>query len=109
MLYQGLTRGCSNIYIFKLFKYFYLFIFYHTCDRFVHLSASDTLEIQKKFRVSSELDTLLVFNENIHRPVASLSMSVIPVQTMKDIITANKYLILPRLSSQVKRTTLFLL
>ncbi|KAK6618367.1 hypothetical protein RUM44_002819 [Polyplax serrata] len=27
-------------------------------------------------------------------------MSVIPVQTMKDVITANKYLILPRLSSQ---------
>lgn len=51
--------------------------------------------------MSSEQDTLLVFNENTERPVASVSMSDIPVPTMHDVIKSNNYLLLPRLSSQV--------
>ncbi|KAL0267988.1 UNVERIFIED_CONTAM: hypothetical protein PYX00_010093 [Menopon gallinae] len=67
---------------------------------FVRINAPDTVETQEKHKISPDADTLLLFNENINRPVASLSMTVIPVQTMKDVIHANKYLILPRLSSQ---------
>lgn len=56
--------------------------------------------IRSKYQVSSEQDTLLVFNENTERPVASVSMSDIPVPTMHDVIKSNNYLLLPRLSSQ---------
>lgn len=75
----------------------YLFLFF----RFVRLGHENTKEIQKRYKISPETETLLLFNENAARPVASLSMTVIPVQTMRDIVSANKYLLLPRLSSQV--------
>jgi len=55
----------------------------------------------KRYKMSTETETLLLFNEDPGRAVASLSMPVIPVHTMRDVITANKYLLLPRLSSQV--------
>lgn len=58
-------------------------------------------EIRDKLQVPSDMDSLLLFNENTERPVASVSMSDIPVQTLQDIINSNKYLLLPRLSSQV--------
>lgn len=64
------------------------------------MGSENTKEIQKRYKISPETETLLLFNENAARPVASLSMTVIPVQTMRDIIMANKYLMLPRLSSQ---------
>lgn len=58
-------------------------------------------EIRDRLQVPSDMDSLLLFNENTERPVASVSMSDIPVQTLQDIINSNKYLLLPRLSSQV--------
>ncbi|XP_046993030.1 dnaJ homolog subfamily C member 16 [Schistocerca americana] len=67
---------------------------------FVQLNSPATGSVQKKYKVPSDIDTLLLFNENIDRPVASLSMSDMPIKTMQDIINSNKYLMLPRLSSQ---------
>ncbi|KAJ9586685.1 hypothetical protein L9F63_019723, partial [Diploptera punctata] len=67
---------------------------------FVQLNSPNTENIQKKFKVPLDFETLLLFNENVNRPVASLSMSDIPIKTMQDIINSNKYLVLPRLSSQ---------
>lgn len=58
-------------------------------------------DIQSKLQVPPDMDTLLLFNENTDRPVASVSMADIPVQTLQDVINSNKYLLLPRLSSQV--------
>lgn len=68
--------------------------------RFVPLKTSMTANIQERYKVNPTVDTLLVFNENPNRPVASLSMADIPTQTLSDVISANKYLALPRLSSQ---------
>lgn len=67
---------------------------------FVQLNSSYTEGIQRKYKVPRDIESLMLFNENINRPVASLSMSDIPIKTMQDIINSNKYLMLPRLSSQ---------
>lgn len=67
---------------------------------FVQLSSKDTKFIQERYKVHPSLDTLLIFNEDPTRPVASVSMSDIPTQTLNNIISANQYLALPRLSSQ---------
>lgn len=56
--------------------------------------------LRNRYQVSTEQDALLVFNEITERPVASVSMSDIPVHTMHDVIKSNNYLLLPRLSSQ---------
>lgn len=69
--------------------------------RFVQLNSPNTENIQKKFKVPLDIETLLLFNENVNRSVASLSMADIPIKTMQDVIDNNKYLVLPRLSSQV--------
>lgn len=66
------------------------------------MGSMDTIETQKQFKVAHDADTLLIFNENHSRPIVSLSMSDIPVNTMQDVISRNKYLVLPRLSSQVQ-------
>lgn len=80
-----------------------LTVFYHR-DRvafgFVQMSSSSTEGIRMKYQVQRDMDSLLLFNENVDRPMARISMSDIPVQTMQDVINKNKYLLLPRLSSQ---------
>ncbi|KAJ1527591.1 hypothetical protein ONE63_007554 [Megalurothrips usitatus] len=82
----------------------YLLTAYHFRDRVafgsVNIGSMDTAEIQHQFKVAHDADTLLVFNENHSRPIVSLSMADIPVNTMQDVISRNKYLVLPRLSSQ---------
>ncbi|XP_071446764.1 dnaJ homolog subfamily C member 16 isoform X1 [Hetaerina americana] len=82
----------------------YIMMAYYYRDRvafgFVQLKVKGTEVTVKKYGVPFGTDTLLLFNENTERPVASLSMADIPVKTMQDIINNNKYLLLPRLSSQ---------
>lgn len=68
--------------------------------RFVQLNYQTTRHIQERYKIHPSLDTVLIFNEDPARPVASISMSDIPTQTLNNIIAANKYLALPRLSSQ---------
>lgn len=46
------------------------------------------------------MDSVLLFNENSSRPIASVSMKDIPTSTLHNIIASNQYLALPRLSSQ---------
>uniref|UniRef100_A0A1B6DHU2 DnaJ homolog subfamily C member 16 n=1 Tax=Clastoptera arizonana TaxID=38151 RepID=A0A1B6DHU2_9HEMI len=82
----------------------YLLTAYYYRDRvafsFVQMNTPKGKEIQAKMQVPPDMDTLLLFNENTDRPVASVSMADIPVQTLQDVINSNKYLLLPRLSSQ---------
>nr|XP_036229930.1 dnaJ homolog subfamily C member 16-like isoform X1 [Bactrocera oleae] len=66
----------------------------------VDLNDSRSEQIQKRYKVSSNLDTLLMFNEDSRRPRAKIALPEIPVQTLNDIISSNQYLSLPRLSSQ---------
>lgn len=73
----------------------------HVAFGFVQLDApADTKHIQQRFKVNRNLDTILVFNEDPTKPVASLSMADIPSETLNVVIKVNQYLALPRLSSQ---------
>lgn len=67
---------------------------------FVQLDSGNCREIKERFQIHPNLDTLLIFNEYVERPVASVSMADIPTQTLNSIISSNQYLMLPRLSSQ---------
>ncbi|BES96863.1 DnaJ domain [Nesidiocoris tenuis] len=81
----------------------YLLTAYFHRDRvaFGHVGASEKTEgIRNKYQISTSQDALLVFNEMISRPAASVAMADIPVHTMHDVINTNYYLLLPRLSSQ---------
>lgn len=68
--------------------------------RFVQLNTGAADKIQEMYKVHPSLDTLLMFNEDSNRPVASISMNDIPTQTLNNVVSANQYLALPRLSSQ---------
>lgn len=67
---------------------------------FVELNTPRSDAIKERYKVHPNLDTVLIFNEDPSRPVASVSMSDIPLQTLNNIISSNQYLALPRLSSQ---------
>lgn len=67
---------------------------------YVQMDRADTDNIRTRYSVSNKVDTLLVFHEDMHTPVASVAMTDLPYPTMKDIIEGNKFLVLPRLSSQ---------
>ncbi|EFN79950.1 dnaJ homolog subfamily C member 16 [Harpegnathos saltator] len=77
--------------------------FYHR-DRvafgFVQVGIPETKDITSKYKISGELDTLLLFNENSEKPMASVSMKDISSETMHNVIANNKFLVLPRLSNQ---------
>ncbi|XP_052895215.1 dnaJ homolog subfamily C member 16-like [Anopheles moucheti] len=82
----------------------YLIIAYYFRERvafgFVQLNINDTSNIQAKFKAHASLDTLLLFNEFPSQPIASVTMTDIPTATLNNIISHNKFLIFPRLSSQ---------
>ena len=61
----------------------------------------ETESTRQRYGVSSKVDSLLVLHEDASHPVASVAMANPPYQAIKDIIEANKFLTLPRLSSQV--------
>lgn len=67
---------------------------------FVQTLSQESKRLIEKYKVNQNLDTLLLFNEDSDRPVASVSMTDISSQTLTNIISANQYLALPRLSSQ---------
>ncbi|KAF7992695.1 hypothetical protein HCN44_005039 [Aphidius gifuensis] len=77
--------------------------FYHR-DRvafgFVQTGKFDSDNITTKYKLSNDLNTLLLFNENIEKPMASVSMKDISSDTMHNVISNNKFLVLPRLSNQ---------
>ena len=82
----------------------YTLVAYHHRDRvafgFVQVGKPETKEITEKYKITGDLDALLLFNENMEKPMASISMKDIPSETMHNIIGSNKFLTLPRLSNQ---------
>ena len=82
----------------------YLFIAFYYRDRvafgFVQTGKPETESIVAKYKISVDLDTLLLFNENFEKPMASVSMKDISSDTMHNVISNNKFLVLPRLSNQ---------
>ncbi|KAM8718511.1 hypothetical protein ACLKA7_001679 [Drosophila subpalustris] len=68
---------------------------------FVDLSnEKNTKMIVDRFNVDAKLDSLLLFNEDSKRAMASVSMAEIPTQVLDATISLNQYLSLPGLSSQ---------
>lgn len=82
----------------------YLLMAFYYRDRvafgFIQVGISETENITSKYKISGELDTLLLFNENSEKPMASISMKDISSETMHNVIANNKFLVLPRLSNQ---------
>ena len=56
--------------------------------------------LKEGYGLSKNQDNLLLFKEDYAKPTATLSMSDIPYGIMKDLLENNKFLVLPRLSSQ---------
>ncbi|WAR14010.1 DJC16-like protein [Mya arenaria] len=57
-------------------------------------------DMLRKFGVNKHRETLLLFNEDTSSPVATISMQQLSRSTLDEVIEGNKYLTLPRLSSQ---------
>lgn len=94
----------------EILKLRYLLVAYRFIMRaaFAHIQISlpTTKSIQRRFNVNPNMESLLIFNENSTAPIATLSMRELVPQTMVDVLEANKFLLLPRLSSQQMFDTL---
>lgn len=75
---------------------------FHARAAFAHirLGLPETEIVQRRYNVHPQMESLLVFNEDSNTPFATLSMAELAPQTMRDVLEANKFLLLPRLSSQ---------
>ncbi|XP_057336763.1 dnaJ homolog subfamily C member 16 [Microplitis mediator] len=82
----------------------YLLVAFHHRERvafgFVQLGKPETEAIALKYKIPKDMNTLLLFNENSEKPMASVSMKDISSETMHNVIKNNNYLTLPRLSNQ---------
>ncbi|XP_050431236.1 dnaJ homolog subfamily C member 16 isoform X2 [Adelges cooleyi] len=67
---------------------------------FMNIGLYECLSTRDRYKVSHNQDTLLILKENIRLPAAHMSMTSIPIVGLRTLIESNKYLILPRLSSQ---------
>ncbi|XP_050742239.1 dnaJ homolog subfamily C member 16 isoform X4 [Drosophila biarmipes] len=67
---------------------------------FVNMNNGRSNNIIDLFKVNTSLDTVLIFNEDSKSYTASVCMAEIPTQTLIDVVSANQFLVLPRLSSQ---------
>nr|CAG4643869.1 EOG090X049L [Lepidurus arcticus] len=83
-------------------RYLALAYFYNSRATFgyVKLGESNAESTLKRFNILTHVDSLLLFQEDSTRASARLSMADLPFKTMKDVVESNKYLQLPRLSSQ---------
>lgn len=84
----------------RTISYFYISLTLIGPYSFVQLTSRETSSIKDRYKAHPSLDTVLLFNEDAERPVASVSMSDIPTATLNNIVATNQYLALPRLSSQ---------
>ncbi|XP_046332432.2 dnaJ homolog subfamily C member 16-like [Haliotis rufescens] len=67
---------------------------------YVNTHSPGAARIMKMFGVNHNRETLLMFNEEVSSPVASVAMQQLPRKTLDEVIESNKFLLLPRLSSQ---------
>ena len=87
-----------------IIKLRYLLMAFEFRDRiaFAHVTADDSArEITTRYRVDHKMNSMLIFNEDITRTTATLSVSELKPQLMRDVLESNKFLLLPRLASQV--------
>ncbi|XP_057651813.1 dnaJ homolog subfamily C member 16 isoform X1 [Diorhabda carinulata] len=77
----------------------YLVTAYHFRHR-IAFGFVESRDIKNKYLLPHDMDTVLLFNENVSYPMASVSMKDIPTATLHHVISSKQYLALPRLSSQ---------
>ncbi|KAK3600257.1 hypothetical protein CHS0354_039724 [Potamilus streckersoni] len=67
---------------------------------YVYTMDPETRILKEKYNINNNRETILLFNEETDTPVATISMQRLPRTTIDEVLEANKYLMLPRLSSQ---------
>lgn len=68
---------------------------------YVKLQGPNTEKLIQRYKVpTTTVDTLLIFQENADVPVVSVSTKDITLNTLFEMVEANQFLQLPRLSSQ---------
>ncbi|CAG9783439.1 unnamed protein product [Diatraea saccharalis] len=67
---------------------------------FVDMTARDTQNVTARYKIQRQTDTMVLLKEDSEEPVATVSTTEIPTQTLHQLIEANQMLTLPRLSSQ---------
>ncbi|XP_076086499.1 dnaJ homolog subfamily C member 16-like [Mytilus galloprovincialis] len=67
---------------------------------YVNLWTNENSNLTKKYNVNRYRETLLMFNEDTQTPVATLVMPQLSRSTMEEVLIANRFITLPRLSSQ---------
>ncbi|XP_076315180.1 dnaJ homolog subfamily C member 16-like [Tachypleus tridentatus] len=84
-------------------RYLLLAFQYNTYASFglVKPDNSKTHKTCRRYRINKKMESLLIFNEITTSPLATLSMGELVPQTMRDVLNANKFLLLPRLSSHL--------
>ena len=93
-----------------IIKLRYLLVAFEFRDRiaFGHVTADENAQqLVSRYRVDHKMNSMLMFNEDITRTTATLSVSELKPQLMRDVLESNKFLLLPRLASQVSLTLLF--
>ncbi|XP_075584769.1 dnaJ homolog subfamily C member 16 l(3)80Fg isoform X2 [Dermatophagoides farinae] len=83
-------------------RYVLIAFYFHERIAFGHVKTDDanTNEVLRRYHIDPKMNSMLVFNEDINSPTASLSVSELKTQIMKDVLDSNKYLFLPRVTSQ---------
>lgn len=68
-----------------------------------HVNTKDdkSQKIISRYGIDPKMDSMLIFNEDISRPIASLAATELKPQIIRDVLHTNKFLLLPRLTSQV--------
>lgn len=83
-------------------RYFLVAFYFRERIAFGHVSIDkSSQELRDRYHIDSKMSSMLIFNEDISRTTASLSVSELKTQIMKDVLDSNKYLFLPRITSQV--------
>jgi DnaJ family protein C protein 16 len=67
---------------------------------YVQMNLPETSNIIKQFDIDKTKDTLLLFQEDSVKPIATLAMQDLPTNTILEVIEKHQFLQLPRLSSQ---------
>ncbi|KAL3862741.1 hypothetical protein ACJMK2_008694 [Sinanodonta woodiana] len=109
--FQGFLNGFINNRVSAIFfglkqdpgtRFLAPAFYYQDNIAFAYVCTTDpeTRMLREKYNINNNRETLLLFNEETDAPVASISMQRLPRTTIDEVLESNKYLMLPRLSSQ---------
>ncbi|XP_005101904.2 dnaJ homolog subfamily C member 16 [Aplysia californica] len=67
---------------------------------YVYTGSANVLKLLRQYNVNKHRETMLLWNEIPHQTLASISMQQLSRSTIDEVLASNRYLALPRLSSQ---------